>query len=221
MASLLSAAEIAFTAFLVAEVTLRATAFGRRGFLGSWWNRLDLFVAVTSAASVVVDMSTQGLPVNPTTLRVLRVLRVARVFRLAKMTGGMRSLLSTVTQSASHVASLVVLLVLLFYIAAAMAVELFGRLSCTADAPCTGLSAYVNFRNLGMAVLALFQVATGDNWTGVLSDVLREPPLCDAAPDCEVGCCANPHIASVFLVSFVILAQFVLLNVVVVSFPRD
>ncbi len=44
-------------------------------------------------------------------------------------------------------------------------------------------------------------------------DTLRED--CDSSDDCERNCCVSPIIAPVFFVVFVLMAQFVLVNVVV------
>lgn len=63
-----------------------------------------------------------------------------------------------------------------------------------------------------MAFLTLFRVATGDNWNGIMKDTLRDD--CDVAPDCVKNCCVS-GIAPIFFVIFVLMAQFVLVNVVV------
>ena len=44
-------------------------------------------------------------------------------------------------------------------------------------------------------------------------DTLRED--CDSGDDCVLNCCVNAIIAPVFFVIFVLMAQFVLVNVVV------
>merc|ERR1712054_86338 len=70
------------------------------------------------------------------------------------------------------------LLFLLFFIYAALGIELFGRLACTTNHGCDGISEYANFKNFGMAMLVLFRLSTGDNWNGMMKDGLRgEPPL--------------------------------------------
>jgi len=46
-----------------------------------------------------------------------------------------------------------------------------------------------------------------------LQDTLRED--CNSADDCLTNCCVNPVIAPVYFVIFVLMAQFVLVNVVV------
>lgn len=62
---------------------------------------------------------------------------------------------------------------LLFFIYAALGVELFGRLECSEDNPCEGLSRHATFTNFGMAFLTLFRVSTGDNWNGIMKVIAR------------------------------------------------
>lgn len=69
-----------------------------------------------------------------------------------------------------------------------------------------------------MAFLTLFRVATGDNWNGIMKDTLRDE-TCSKDADCVTNCCVSHLIAPIFFVVFVLMAQFVLVNVVVaVSF---
>ena len=64
---------------------------------------------------------------------------------------------------------------LLFFIFAALGVELFGKLECSEELPCTGLDKHAHFKDFGMAFLTLFRIATGDNWNGIMKvGVLRE-----------------------------------------------
>lgn len=79
--------------------------------------------------------------------------------------------------------------------------------------PCQGLGEHAHFSNFGMAFLTLFRVATGDNWNGIMKDTLRDD--CDEAADCVKNCCVSTIIAPIFFVIFVLMAQFVLVNVVV------
>ena len=57
---------------------------------------------------------------------------------------------------------------LLFFIFAALGVELFGKLECSVEQACNGLNKYANFKNFGMALLTLFRIVTGDNWNGIM-----------------------------------------------------
>ncbi|XP_016094740.1 voltage-dependent T-type calcium channel subunit alpha-1I-like [Sinocyclocheilus grahami] len=131
--------------------------------------------------------------------------------RLLKMATGMRALLDTVVQALPQVGNLGLLFVLLFFIYAALGVELFGELVCNVEYPCEGMSRHATFENFGMAFLTLFQVSTGDNWNGIMKDTLRECP-----PGDSYSCNSSLQIISpMYFVSFVLTAQFVLINVVV------
>ncbi|XP_023214543.1 voltage-dependent T-type calcium channel subunit alpha-1G-like, partial [Centruroides sculpturatus] len=135
------------------------------------------------------------------------------ILKLLKMAKGIRALLDTVMQALPQVGNLGLLFFLLFFIFAALGVELFGRLECTEEFPCEGLGEHAHFRNFGMAFLTLFRVATGDNWNGIMKDTLRES--CDSSSDCVRNCCVSAFIAPLYFVVFVLMAQFVLVNVVV------
>lgn len=84
---------------------------------------------------------------------------------------------------------------------------------CSDEHTCQGLGEHAHFGNFGMAFLTLFRVATGDNWNGIMKDALRED--CDDTADCVKNCCVASGIAPMFFVIFVLMAQFVLVNVVV------
>ena len=113
----------------------------------------------------------------------MRVLRIARVLKLLKTAKGVRRLLETVAHALPQVGNLGLLFLLLFFIFAALGVELFGtigkfnRLSifpltyfavCDEDHPCQGLGRHASFANFGIAWLTLFRVSTGDNWNGIM-----------------------------------------------------
>uniref|UniRef100_A0A3P8XFJ9 Ion transport domain-containing protein n=1 Tax=Esox lucius TaxID=8010 RepID=A0A3P8XFJ9_ESOLU len=204
-----------FTSTFVLETLLKLTAFGFRRFFKDRWNQLDLAIVLLSVMGITleeIDYSA-SLPINPTIIRIMRVLRIARVLKLLKMATGMRALLDTVVQALPQVGNLGLLFMLLFFIYAALGVELFGELVCNEDYPCEGMSRHATFENFGMAFLTLFQVSTGDNWNGIMKDTLRECP-----PDYGADYSCNPSlqfISPMYFVSFVLTAQFVLINVVV------
>ncbi|XP_045572027.1 voltage-dependent T-type calcium channel subunit alpha-1I-like [Salmo salar] len=134
------------------------------------WNQLDLAIVLLSVMGITleeIDYSA-SLPINPTIIRIMRVLRIARVLKLLKMAKGMRSPLKPVVLSLPGVGNLGLLFMLLFFIYAALGVELFGELVCNEDYPCKGMSRHATFENFGMAFLTLFQVSTGDNWNGIM-----------------------------------------------------
>ncbi|XP_062999326.1 voltage-dependent T-type calcium channel subunit alpha-1H [Elgaria multicarinata webbii] len=201
-----------FTIVFVFEAVLKLVAFGFRRFFKDRWNQLDLAIVLLSILGITLEEieMNAALPINPTIIRIMRVLRIARVLKLLKMATGMRALLDTVVQALPQVGNLGLLFMLLFFIYAALGVELFGKLDCSEDNPCEGLSRHATFNNFGMAFLTLFRVSTGDNWNGIMKDTLRECHRDDK------HCLSYlPIISPVYFVTFVLIAQFVLVNVVV------
>nr|XP_023508508.1 voltage-dependent T-type calcium channel subunit alpha-1G isoform X19 [Equus caballus] len=198
-----------FTVIFVLESVLKLVAFGFRRFFQDRWNQLDLAIVLLSIMGITLEEIevNASLPINPTIIRIMRVLRIARVLKLLKMAVGMRALLDTVMQALPQVGNLGLLFMLLFFIFAALGVELFGDLECDETHPCEGLGRHATFRNFGMAFLTLFRVSTGDNWNGIMKDTLRD---CD-----QESTCYNTVISPIYFVSFVLTAQFVLVNVVI------
>ncbi|XP_073448761.1 voltage-dependent T-type calcium channel subunit alpha-1I isoform X1 [Aquarana catesbeiana] len=201
-----------FTTVFVLEAVMKLVAFGFRRFFKDRWNQLDLAIVLLSVMGITLEEIeiNAALPINPTIIRIMRVLRITRVLKLLKMATGMRALLDTVVQALPQVGNLGLLFMLLFFIYAALGVELFGKLVCDDDHPCEGMSRHATFENFGMAFLTLFQVSTGDNWNGIMKDTLR-----DCTSD-DRSCLSNlQFISPLYFVSFVLTAQFVLINVVV------
>ncbi|XP_050174877.1 voltage-dependent T-type calcium channel subunit alpha-1G isoform X4 [Myiozetetes cayanensis] len=198
-----------FTVIFVLESVFKLIAFGFRRFFQDRWNQLDLAIVLLSIMGITLEEIevNASLPINPTIIPIMRVLRIARVLKLLKMAVGMRALLDTVMQALPQVGNLGLLFMLLFFIFAALGVELFGDLECDDTHPCEGLGRHATFRNFGMAFLTLFRVSTGDNWNGIMKDTLRD---CD-----QESTCYNTVISPIYFVSFVLTAQFVLVNVVI------
>merc|ERR1719323_1476304 len=203
-----------FTGIFIVEAGMKVSALGCGRYLSDRWNQLDVAIVILSVLGILMEeLESDLMPINPTIMRVMRVLRIARVLKLLKMAKGIRSLQDTVMQALPQVGNLGLLFFLLFFIFAALGVEMFGRLECDEDYPCQGLGEHAHFRSFGMAFLTLFRIATGDNWNGIMKDTLREE--CDESDECLQNCCVNQYVAPLFFVVFVLMAQFVLVNVVV------
>uniref|UniRef100_A0A6Q2XVF4 Voltage-dependent T-type calcium channel subunit alpha n=1 Tax=Esox lucius TaxID=8010 RepID=A0A6Q2XVF4_ESOLU len=189
-----------FTATFVVEALLKLIAFGFQRFFKDRWNLLDLFIVVFSVVGIVLEEMHHNnfLPINPTIIRIMRVLRIAR---------------GRHTLCPHGVGNLGLLFVLLFFIYAALGVELFGKMGkFLGISPCEGMGPHASFKHFGMALLTLFQVSTGDNWNSIMKDTLNDCPSGLSDYHCQPG---FQFIYTIYFVSFVLTAQFVLMNVVV------
>ncbi|XP_071481448.1 voltage-dependent T-type calcium channel subunit alpha-1G-like, partial [Diadema antillarum] len=169
MIDILTYFNYAFTAVFILEAIFKIIALGLKQYFKDGWNQLDITIVILSIAGIVMEeMESDIIPINPTIIRIMRVLRIARVLKLLKMAKGIRALLETVFLALPQVGNLGLLFFLLFFIFAALGVELFGRLDCTEDNPCEGLGRHASFKHFFIAFLTLFRIATGDNWNGIM-----------------------------------------------------
>uniref|UniRef100_A0A8C4Q0X7 Voltage-dependent T-type calcium channel subunit alpha n=1 Tax=Eptatretus burgeri TaxID=7764 RepID=A0A8C4Q0X7_EPTBU len=196
----------AFTSVFVLEAVLKLVAFGIRRYFKDRWNQLDLAIVLLSIMGITLEEIEMkaSLPINPTIIRIMRVLRITR-----GVCDYSDNMIIILWWCLYQVGNLGLLFLLLFFIYASLGVELFGGLS-NSEYPCEGLSRHATFENFGMALLTLFRVSTGDNWNGIMKDTLRECSTLDR------HCISYlPLISPIYFVTFVLTAQFVLVNVVV------
>lgn len=127
---------------------------------------------------------------------VLRALRVLRVLRLVSINPNMRKVVQALLSSLPAMGSIVMLMGLLFYVAAVMATGLFG-----ATFP-------EWFGNIGASLYTLFQVMTLESWSmGIVRPVMEQHPL-----------------AWMFFVPYILIATFMMLNLfiaVIVNAMQD
>lgn len=155
----------------VAELAARMVVRGPR-FFADPWNVFD-FVVV-------------GIALLPSTgsLSVLRSLRILRVLRLITAVPSLRAVVSALVGALPGMGSIMLLLMLIFYVGAVMATKLFGE------------THEDTFGSIGASMLSLFQVMTLDAW----SDGLMRPMLEK-----------HPH-AWLFFIPFVLVSAFIVLN---------
>ncbi|MEM6475815.1 MAG: ion transporter [Pseudomonadota bacterium] len=162
--------QIAIAIFVV-EIALKLFAYGF-GFFRNGWNIFDL--AIVSAALVPAGEQ----------FSVLRALRILRALRLISVVPSMRKVIVGLFKAIPSIGTVIVMLVLLFYISAVMATKLFGE-------------AFPQwFGTLGESLYSLFQIMTLESWSmGIVRPVMEEFPY-----------------AWAFFVPFILLTSFIVLN---------
>jgi len=117
---------------------------------------------------------------------ILRLLRLARIVRLMRFLPDARILILTVTRATPSVISMVVLTLLVIFVYAVVGWSLFG-------------SALPNqWGDLGTAMLTLFILLTLENFPNYLEDAQAVSPI-----------------APLFFVSFVLIAAFIIVNLLI------
>lgn len=158
-------------AIFVVEIVIRIGVYRGRFFTDAW-NIFDF--AVVAIALIPAS--------GP--FAVVRVLRVLRALRLVSVVPSMRAVVSALLGSLPGMGAIVALLMLIFYVSAVMATNLFA-------------SAFPQwFGSLGKSFYTLFQIMTLESWSmGIVRPVMEVYPY-----------------AWVFFVPFILIATFTMLN---------
>lgn len=180
----------------VVEIIIKVGAQGRRPWLyfRDPWNVFDFIIVAICF-----------LPFNAQYFAVLRLARLLRVLKLVRALPRLQVLVSALLKSIPGMGYVALLLGMLFYVYAVAAVFIFGG-----NDP-------LHFGDLGTAMLSLFRVVTGEDWTDVMyvnmwgcDHVLYgyEASIADM--------CTQPKarwwFASGFFVSFMIIGAMIILN---------
>ncbi|WP_299191677.1 ion transporter [uncultured Erythrobacter sp.] len=161
---------IALSIFVV-ELALKFFVY-RLAFFKNGWNIFDL--AIVSAALMPAGDQ----------FSVLRALRILRALRLISVVPSMRKVIVGLFRAIPSIGTVIVMLLLLFYISAVMATNLFGA------------SFPEWFGSIGASLYSLFQIMTLESWSmGIVRPVMEEFPY-----------------AWAFFVPFILLTSFIVLN---------
>lgn len=165
----------AILSVFVAELALKLLAY-RLNFFRAGWNWFDLLIIGVSLVPATGSLS------------VLRALRVFRVLRLLSVVPSMRRVVSALFKAIPGMASIMSVLLVIYYVAAVLATHTFGHSN---DAVLEEL-----FGSVGASMFTLFQLMTLEGWR---SDV------------------ANPTMAIypwawIFFVVFIVVTSFAVLN---------
>ncbi|MHA6345016.1 ion transporter [Roseivivax sp. CAU 1761] len=158
----------------VIEIALKIFARGT-SFFRSGWNVFDFAIV-----AVALVPATQGLSV----LRALRILRLLRIISVAPT---LRRVVEGFVSALPGMASVFLLMALIFYIAAVMATKLFG-------------DAFPDwFGSIPHSAYSLFQIMTLESWSmGIVRPVMETYPY-----------------AWMFFVPFILVTTFAVVNLVV------
>ncbi|XP_048580456.1 voltage-dependent N-type calcium channel subunit alpha-1B isoform X2 [Nematostella vectensis] len=188
-------AEKVFLGIFIAEMLLKLYGLGATQYFKSSFNRFD-FVVVLSG---IVEMFLQKYLHISFGSSVLRSLRLLRIFKFTRFWSSLRNLVTSLLSSMRSILSLIFLLLLFIFIFALLGMQLFGgRFSTTLDAPRT------NFDNFVKAMLAVFQIMTGEDWNTVMYNGIEAA----GGPKNVFGI-----LGSLYFVALVIVGNYTLLNV--------
>lgn len=172
-------------AIFVVELAAKLVAYRARFFRGGW-NIFDFIIVGISLAPAAEGFSA---------LRALRILRVLRVISVAP---NLRRVVEGFVTALPGMASVFLLMSLIFYIGAVMATKLFG-MGCAVCTPQQAADFDLWFGTLGRSGYSLFQIMTLESWSmGIVRPVMLVYPL-----------------AWMFFVPFIMMTTFAVVNLLV------
>jgi len=200
-----SNALASFSYIYYVECFIKLLGLGLGNYFRDNWNRFDFFLVATSLLDQFAAVS---LPIPPMFLRIVRVARIMRIMRLLKGFKGLSSLLTTLVLSVPALGNVGGLLALITFIYSVLGVQLFTFVK-------TGevMNDHRNFDDFGHGYLVLLQCLTGDNWSGLMYDAMVGPER-GCNPDLVPTDCGS-SIAIPFFLSFILLGNFIMLNMIV------
>ena len=169
--NLLSLLDTVILAVFIIEIAIKMVYRGL-GFFKNGWNVFDFLV-----------VSIALIPASGP-FAVVRALRILRVLRLLSMVPQMRTVVQAFIMAIPGMLSIVALILLIFYVSAVLATNLFGQ-----DFP-------VWFGHIGRSMYSLFQIMTLESWSmGIVRPIMKLYPY-----------------AWVFFVPFILLTSFAVIN---------
>jgi voltage-gated sodium channel len=123
---------------------------------------------------------------NSPFLSVLRILRVLRILKTISTIRSLRRIVTSLFMAVPTIGSIALLMVIVFFIYGVMGATFFAE------------SSPVYFGDLSKSLVTLFQIATFDDWANIYRPIAEESPF-----------------SLVFFVTFIFMAVFVMLNLVV------
>ena len=201
----------AFVFVYTIECVMKLLALQPNAYFQDKWNRFDFIVVVISwiglALTFIFGFS------GAMGLTLLRIFRLAKLLRVARVTKGVRLLLKTLFLSLPALVNVAALLALCFSIFAILGVHLFGKIARGAY-----VTNYANFDNFINAVLLLFRLMTGEGWAGFMYEAAQtEAPFCSD----QLDECGFRFISPIFFVTFIVIAMFVMLNLIVAILLKE
>jgi hypothetical protein len=157
---------------------------------------------------IVFGSAITSLIINDTTSwisKLFRVIRTLRVLRLLKLSAGLLRLLRALYLALPSLSNVSFILLLIVYIYSVIGINAFSGVR-------TGWFGYINndanFNTFGSAYITLIRSMTGENYNGLMHDLMVQPPFC--IPNLN---CGSVWFSVIFFVSFYTITAFMVLNI--------
>ncbi|CAO3626859.1 unnamed protein product [Cunninghamella echinulata] len=188
-----------FLVLYTIEITIKAFGVGINKFIFLWWNVYDIIVLPLAITTCLL----RNLINDSFLLDVMfHLTQIALAFRLARRIESLDTLLKAIKKALPSIAYTTGVFTFVIFIFAVIFQELFDS---TSYGPYGHHNA--NFRTIGISVLTLFRITTGENWDFLMHDFSKEAPNCVEGKDC------GSHMAAYILfILFYVVCTYIFVN---------
>ncbi|KAH9505336.1 Voltage-dependent P/Q-type calcium channel subunit alpha-1A [Bulinus truncatus] len=165
--------EFAFLGIFVLEMFIKMYALGFKVYFRSSFNKFDCIVIVGSTFEVIWSEFKKGSSFG---ISVLRALRLLRIFKMTRYWSSLRNLVVSLLNSIKSILSLLFLLFLFMVIFALLGMQLFGgKMNFEEGRPAAHFDSFI------IALLTVFQILTGADWSNVMHNGIKAQGGIDGA----------------------------------------
>jgi len=164
------------TIIFVMEIIMRISAYEKPWeFFKDGWNIFDFIIVTVSL-----------IPIDGNEATIARLLRIFRILRLITILPELKGIINALFSSAKSIGYVILLMFIIFYIYAVMGTIFFED------------SKSGNWKDLGVALLTLFQIMTFEGWTDIMHESMELHPY-----------------SWVFYITFILLTAYTFLNMII------
>lgn len=155
-------------------------------------NKIDLLIILLSSIEIIlIEKEIELLFRYVRFLTAMKILRVSRIFKNLKF---VHLILKILSKTLSTFIYLAILLILIIFVYALVGMQLFGGLLSKENASYN----IFNFDSFWVSFITVFDIITLDNYIEIISICFKSD--------------TGPYITSIFVISFIFIGNFVLLN---------
>ncbi|CAD8084110.1 unnamed protein product [Paramecium sonneborni] len=207
------------TCFFIFDTYLKIMSFGLRRYWGYSWRKIEFFLSLIALIDLMMYLIFDwtkhyyNSTINENYFILVRLafaLRNLRTLLIIQQFRGLTRLLRILNYSAFFLFQILCFLIsiLLFY--GYIGCEFFGKIEKGEY-----LNEYMNFSNIGKALIVLFKACTKNNWVKVMIDVSERNKYCNKKDEEECG--VSWIFASTYFYTFLLISSFVAFNLFITA----
>ncbi|CAD8119651.1 unnamed protein product [Paramecium sonneborni] len=204
---------------LIIDTGLKILAFGIRRYWGYIWREIEFILSFIALIDLTLYLTINWSKyyfkstINDQYFLILRIAFACRNLRtllIIQQFKGLTRLLRILNFSASFLLQILCFFfsILLFY--GLIGCEYFGMIEKGAY-----MTDYMNFSNIGKALLILFKICTKNNWIRIMIDVSEHNQYCTS--ETQIFCGVKWIYANIYFYTFVLISNFVAFNLFITA----